>query len=312
MEDTLFLFWIKNNRKKRIIKGSHEGFNCFFKKKVKGLLTLFRFELPFAAGVSVLMGEILALGKFPSISEALLGFFSVFFISASALILNDYFDVEIDKVNAPFRPIPSGLVTRREVLLLSIAVTILGLLISLLAGLLVFVVAVPVWLVGFLYNWRFKKAGLIGNLMVCFSVGMTFIFGGLVVGLPFEKMVWYFALIGFLIDLGQEISVDALDAKGDSLAGSRSLAILWGVEPVIKLGSVIFFFVIGLSLIPFFLGWMESIYLTPILLMDLVILFGTIRLLGSKDEKPRRKYARLIYFGGILGMVFFIVFRLFI
>ena len=283
-----------------------------FRKKVKGLLTLFRFELPFAAGVSVLMGEILALGKFPSISEALLGFFSVFFISASALILNDYFDVEIDKVNAPFRPIPSGLVTRREVLLLSIAVTLLGLLISLLAGVQVFVVAVPVWLVGFLYNWRYKKAGLIGNLMVCFSVGMTFVFGGLVVGRPFEKMVWYFALIGFLIDLGQEISVDALDAKGDSLAGSRSLAILWGVEPIIKLGSVIFFFVIGLSLIPFFSGWMEIVYLTPILLMDLVILFGTINLLRSKDEKPRRKYARLIYFGGILGMVFFIVFRLFV
>ena len=281
-------------------------------RKIKGLLKLFRFELPFAAGICVLMGEMLALGGLPPIREALLGYFSVFFISASALILNDYFDVEIDKINAPHRPIPSGMVTPREVLFFSILVTLLGLLLSFLAGFQVFLVAVPVWVIGFLYNWRFKKAGLIGNLMVCFSVGMTFIFGGLVVGKPFEKMVWFFALIAFLIDLGQEISVDALDAKGDKLAESRSLAIIWGVEPVINLGSGIFFFVIGLSLLPFFAGWLENIYLIPILLMDLVMLSGTLFLLRSKEEKARRRYARLIYFGGILGIVLFVLFLIFI
>src|SRR5215467_13194681 len=95
--------------------------------KILGLFRLFRFELPFTAGVCVILGELLALGKFPNMEELILGFLSVFFISAAALILNDFFDIESDKVNAPERPLPAGLVTKREVVLLACAVTVLGL-----------------------------------------------------------------------------------------------------------------------------------------------------------------------------------------
>jgi 4-hydroxybenzoate polyprenyltransferase and related prenyltransferases len=84
--------------------------------------------------------------------------------------------------------------------------------------------------VGFLYNWWLKKAGLIGNLMVSFSVGMTFIFGGIAVNKPFETIVWFFAIIVMLIDLGEEIAADAMDIEGDSQAGSRSLALILGRE----------------------------------------------------------------------------------
>ncbi len=80
-------------------------------KKIKGLLRLLRFELPFSAGVCVVMGQLLALGKFASILEIAFAFLSVFSISASILVLNDYFDVETDKINAPDRPIASNLVT---------------------------------------------------------------------------------------------------------------------------------------------------------------------------------------------------------
>lgn len=72
-----------------------------FKRKLWDLFRLFRFELPFAAGVSVILGELLALGQLPTAREIILGFLSVFFISAAALIINDYFDLESDKINAP-------------------------------------------------------------------------------------------------------------------------------------------------------------------------------------------------------------------
>ena len=87
---------------------------------------LFRPELPFAAGVTVLMGEIVALGGLPSAREALLGFTCAFLLSASALILNDVFDLEVDRVNAPERPIPSGAVTVWEAIGLSVPVTLGG------------------------------------------------------------------------------------------------------------------------------------------------------------------------------------------
>ncbi|HSO11313.1 MAG TPA: UbiA family prenyltransferase, partial [Anaerolineales bacterium] len=93
-----------------------------FRKKLSGLFRLFRFELPFAAGVCVILGELLALGKVPTIWEMTLGFLSVFLISATSLILNDYFDLESDRINAPERPLPSGVVTKREVVFLSCVV----------------------------------------------------------------------------------------------------------------------------------------------------------------------------------------------
>ena len=173
-----------------------------FRKKLSGLFRLFRFELPFTAGICVILGELLALGEIPAFRELTLGFSSVFLISATSLILNDYFDLESDRINAPERPLPSGIVTNREVVLLSIAVTILGFITSFLLSFQTLLVVILAWIVGFLYNWRFKKTGLPGNLMISFSVGMTFIFGGIAVGKPIEVAVWFFGTLSLLINLG--------------------------------------------------------------------------------------------------------------
>jgi geranylgeranylglycerol-phosphate geranylgeranyltransferase len=280
-----------------------------FKTRMLGLFRLFRFELPFTAGVCVILGELLALGEPPTTTEIALGFLSVFFISAAALILNDYFDIESDKINAPYRPLPAGLVTEQDVVLLSIVVTILGFLISYLISLEALLVIILVWAVGFLYNWRFKKVGFIGNLMVSFSVGMTFIFGGITVGKSFEPIVWFFAIILMLVDLGEEIAADAMDIEGDRRIGSRSVALVLGSENAIKISGVIFLFVVVASSLPFLFGWLEWIYLFPILLMDVVILYSTSKLLDSRI-KNRRIYIRWIYLTGLLAFLIFIIIRM--
>ena len=279
------------------------------KTKVVGLLRLFRFELPFAAGVSVLIGELLALGTFPTVREAVLGFTSVFLLSAAALILNDYFDVAVDRVNAPDRPLPSGAVTRREVLWLFAVVTVLGLFTSSLIGLQALLVALLMWGVGCLYNWRLKRTGLLGNLMVSFSVGMTFVFGALTVGAPLESMVWYFAITGALIDLGEEIAVDALDAEGDREIGSRSLALTLGPEIALRISGGIFFAVVTFSSVPLLWGWVRPIYALPLLLMDGVIVYSTVKVLFTQTATPRR-YLRWIYLSGTGAMLLFLIMRL--
>ena len=280
-----------------------------FRTRMLGLFRLFRFELPFTAGVCVILGELLALGGLPTTTEIVLGFSSIFFISAAALILNDYFDVESDKINAPERPLPAGLVTERDVVLLSIVVTMLGFITSYLISLEALLVVILVWAVGFLYNWRFKKAGFIGNLMVSFSVGMTFIFAGVTVGKPFETIVWFFAAIVMLIDLGEEIAADAMDIEGDRQAGSSSLALVLGRENALKISGAIFLLVIVVSSLPFFLEWLEWIYLFPILLMDILILYSTSKLLDSRIVN-RRIYIRWIYLSGLVAFLIFIIIRM--
>jgi geranylgeranylglycerol-phosphate geranylgeranyltransferase len=277
--------------------------------KIQGLFSLFRFELPFTAGVCVIFGELLALGRLPSTREMVLGFLSVFCISAAALILNDYFDVESDKINSPQRPLPSGLVTGRDVIVLFVVVTIIGFVTACMISMEAFIVVFLVWIAGSLYNWRLKKSGFIGNLIVCVSVGMTFILGGITVNKPFEIIVWFFFLWVMLIDLGEEIAADAMDIEGDRKAGSRSLALVLGTQTALKISGAIFLLVVAASFIPFLLGWLELLYLLPILLSDGFILYATMRLLDSRTAN-RRDYIRWIYLSGMVSLLLLIIIRI--
>ncbi len=278
-------------------------------KKIKGLFRLIRFELPFSAGVCVIMGQILAKGEFASIHISVFGFLSVFLISASILVLNDYFDVETDQVNAPNRPIPSNMVLPSEALAFSLLLFFSGLLLSFLISIAAFLISILLSVIGFLYNRYFKKNGLAGNLMVSFSVGMTFIYGGATVGLPFNKLVILFGLIAASLDLGEEIAADSMDVKGDILINSNSLAIKYGNSTALKFSFYIFVVVILLSIIPFAANWFSIIYLIPIGVMDISIGYSSYKLLKSKNEEGRR-FIRWIYLGATFGLIVFIIMRL--
>ena len=153
-------------------------------KKVRALFELLRPELLFAAGISVIIGEIISLGNLPPLSEITLGFFWGLFLSAPALILNDLFDIEVDRINAPNRALPSGMVSINSVIILTIITTLSGLLVSFFIGKSAVFLYLGFWFIGFLYNWKLKEFGLLGNLSVSLSVAITIIMGAIVVGEP--------------------------------------------------------------------------------------------------------------------------------
>ncbi|MEO8355716.1 MAG: UbiA family prenyltransferase [Chloroflexota bacterium] len=278
-----------------------------FTKKLRGAIQLVRPELPFAAGVCVVLGEIVALGSFPALREIILGFLCGFFISGSAIILNDYFDLEVDRVNTPNRPLPSGIISPSEAILLTVITTVLGLAAAFMMGIPAFGLCVVFWLIGFLYNWKFKEAGLPGNLMVSSSVAITFILGGMAVGQPWNQVVWCFALMAFFIDLGEEIAGDAMDIEGDKKRASRSIAIMRGRNFALGVSGSLFGLVVLISFVPVLLGWLGTSYLLMISLTDLLIIVFTIRLLRSKTPEEGRRAMRGIYLGALFGLSAFII-----
>jgi geranylgeranylglycerol-phosphate geranylgeranyltransferase len=183
-----------------------------------------------------------------------------------------------------------------------------GLVISILIGLTLFFISLFLVLIGFLYNRFFKKSGLPGNLMVSFSVGMTFIYGGATVGAPLHHLVVLFALIAALTDLGEEIAAYTTDVEGDLLIRSNSLAIKLGDMPAVRISASLFVAVIILTLFPFAVQWLSEIYLIPIGIMDAAIAYGTVMVLRKKGSE-RKKYIRMIYLGATLGLVLFLVMR---
>jgi len=278
-----------------------------FRNKLFGLIRLFRPELPFAAGVTVLVGEIVAKDGLPSMQAALLGFICVFLLSASALILNDVFDLEVDRVNAPERAIASGAVTAGEAVGLSVPVTLGGLAAAWAISPSALVFGVFIWVVGFLYNWKFKRSGLPGNLMVATSVGSCFILGGMTVSELSTPMLWFMALGAFLIDLAEEIAGDAMDMEGDKMLGSKSLALRFGRTAALRVSAGIFALLFFLSLLPLIRGWLGIQYLLAITVADAALVYFTLRLLRSKNSKEGVLAMRGIYLGFTAGMIVYIV-----
>jgi geranylgeranylglycerol-phosphate geranylgeranyltransferase len=278
-------------------------------KKINGLIRLFRPELPTAAGICVTTGQVLAAGRLPPWQVGILGFICGFALSAAALILNDYFDYEVDLVNHPDRPLPSGAVTRSDVLWLTAATTLVGLLAALALGVSVLIISVIFWLIGFLYNWRYKQTGLPGNLMVCASVGVTFILGAVTMHAPWNGVVWSFAMMAFFVDLGEEIAGDAMDMEGDKKRGSRSIALLKGKRYALRISIALWGLVILLSFLPILMGWLGTSYLVMILITDVVLVYFSTRLLKSQTPATGRQAMRGAYLGATLGILAFLVGR---
>ncbi|NTU53980.1 MAG: UbiA family prenyltransferase [Chlorobiaceae bacterium] len=280
------------------------------KSKLHGLWRLLRFELSFAAGACVVLAEVLALGGLSTLRQGFFGFLSVFCIAAAVLALNDLFDIETDLINAPSRPLPAGVVTKRESLALSVAIALSGCASAAMIGFGAFVAACAMLLLGVLYNWKLKRYGLFGNLIVGFSTGMSFIFGGIAVGKPFEPVVLFLALMTMFVDLGEEIAADALDVEGDRQTGSRSLAVMLGPENAMRIAASLFALVIAGSAAPFAAGWFGWTYLPPIIAFDAVVAWSVWRLLEFRTPRKLR-YIRRIYLAGTAMLLTLIAIRLF-
>jgi geranylgeranylglycerol-phosphate geranylgeranyltransferase len=275
-------------------------------QKIGGAIHLFRPELALAAGICVLLGEAVALGTAPPFPVLVLGFVCGFFLSGSALITNDYFDLEVDRINAPQRPLPAGILTTSEVMALGMFAALIGLAAALAINLVALSLSLLIWVMGFLYNWKLKASGLWGNLIVCTAVAATFILGGIGVGQVWNPTLWAFSLMVFFFDLAEEIAGDAMDAEGDMQRGSQSIAIVYGKKAALWLSGVLFAVVIGLSFM--LIASSGGIgYRLIIPLMDLVIAYFMFRLFRSRTIEEGRWSMRALYLSGSVGLMAFLV-----
>jgi geranylgeranylglycerol-phosphate geranylgeranyltransferase len=278
--------------------------------KFRAISDLLKTELPVAAGVCVVAGQLLALGSLPSLAQAAMGFLTGFFISGTLMITNDYFDLEVDRVNHPERPLPSGRVTVPELAVLTIMFTIAGLATAAALGLPAFLIAAIIWINGVLSNWKLKESGLPGNMMVALPVAMTFIAGGVSVGQASSGLVWVFGALAFVFDLAEEIANGAMDIEGDRLRGSRSLAIVRGKKFALSVSGILYAVFIALTFVPYVLGWLGLAYLVLVVVTDLAVGYLVYGLLKSKTPKEGKKKTRQLYLTLLLFVFAFIAVRL--
>jgi len=153
---------------------------------------------------------------------------SAAFTAAAGNIINDYFDIETDRVNKPGRPLANGVIEKNNAAIFYISLNIVSLIIAAYISLVPFLIVLFVQIILLLYSFRLKKIPLLGNIVIAFLTGLVFIYGGTVTGNINNLIIP--AVFAFLINLIRELLKDIEDMKGDIFAGIKTLPIIKGIN----------------------------------------------------------------------------------
>ncbi|WP_435076172.1 geranylgeranylglycerol-phosphate geranylgeranyltransferase [Halococcus sp. AFM35] len=238
-------------------------------ERARGLLELTRPVNAVAAGMLTFIGAFVAGGLGMSVAVgAAVG--ATVFATAAGNAMNDYFDREIDAINQPDRPIPRGAVTPRVALGFSLLLFAGAVVLALALPLTAIAIAVVNLLALVAYTEIFKGLPGVGNAVVGYLGGSTFLFGAAAVGRVTEAVVVLFALAA-LSTVAREIVKDVEDIAGDRREGLNTLPIAIGERPALWLAVALLAVALLASPLPYLqetFGWP---YLAVVAVADLVM-----------------------------------------
>ncbi len=225
-------------------------------KQLKGLYKISRPMSTLSGGLAVIMGGYVAgTGHWFNVFLATLATLS---ISAAANAWNDYRDVEIDRINQPQRPLPSGMVTPKAALLFSVVMTLLSVLLAAFINLPAFIIAVSSAVLLYIYSWRLKSTVLLGNVVVAFISALSAMFGGVAAGNVVPSL-WLAAII-FTAIMGREVLKTIADYEGDLRQRIRTISTVWGKRPARILFFVLAWATLGMMMLPYLFSVYSPIY----------------------------------------------------
>ena len=226
-------------------------------------------------------------------------------ISAFALLsagnaINDYCDYEIDRINRPRRPLPSGRIRRRDALIFAILLVIMGIWLGTLINRNATGIAILVFIALASYAFWLKRMPLIGNLVVSGLTSLTFIAGGVAIDSVRGTLIP--AIFAFLFTTAREIVKDLEDTEGDLKNDLKTLAIL---NPKLAVQIAIGFMtsVVLFSPIPYLFGWYSWHYLLVVVLgVDLVLIGLAIRLWRDASKENFTRIQRWMKWDIFVGL----------
>ena len=221
-----------------------------FVSKWRGFFLLSRPVNVAIAMMSIYVAAVLT-GHIESLQKVIMACLSGGLIAAAANAINDYYDVEIDRINRPGRPLPRALISMKEALVFSLLGFAGGISMSLSINFYAFLIATTFSLLLFWYSSHLKRTVVLGNLTVSLATAFAFIYGGVAAG-HFEHALIP-AAFAFLMHFGREIIKDMEDVEGDRANQARTLPIVHGFSVAKSLVTATLGLLVFLTLVPHFL-----------------------------------------------------------
>ncbi len=256
-------------------------------------------------------------------------------IAAAGYIINDYFDVQIDAINKPYRVIVDRKLNRRWAILFHLLFSVAGVAISFYISyktgnsIIIIVNSGCVVLLWFYSTW-FKKSLLVGNVVISLltawvTIVVYFFVGGRLVYYygwqnsiqPFDIRKLFivtlsYSSFAFILSLIREVVKDIEDMPGDAKHGCRTMPIIWGV-PAAKIYSGVWLTVViaALGIILFYMlqtGWRAgSVYILIFIIIPLMYILRDLkRAKSTADYHNISNSIKFVMMAGILSMLFFI------
>jgi geranylgeranylglycerol-phosphate geranylgeranyltransferase len=276
--------------------------------KPSGFLRLIRPLNCLMMGFAVIVGASLVSALNFSIN-LLLGFVTSFTLTGASMAINDYYDREIDAINEPNRPIPSGSVSPKEALSFAAVLSLVGfaaaLITTLMTDMSCLIVAVITWMIFVTYTTKGKRTGLPGNLLVSTCVVIPFIYGGFVVE-NLKLSVILFTAMAFLSNTGREVAKGIVDVEGDRSQNVRTIALLFGKRTAAVLSSILSVLAVSLSPLPWLWDLVSDWFLPFVILTDAGLIVSSILLLRDCSRKNARRVKNLNLLWFTTGLLAFI------
>lgn len=201
---------------------------------------------------------------------------STVFIAAAGNIINDYFDVKIDRINKPEKLIVDKYIKKRVAILFHSVLNVTAVLIALL----MFFAHGFYWAILFhlfttfhlyLYSMMLKRKFLSGNIVISVLAAMVpilvylydmdvYSFAGNSEHEQAFHLMAYFALFAFCTTLIREIQKDFADMKGDAFYGCKTVPILLGLRK----GRIILFSIFSFTILTFIVLFVLKARINPV------------------------------------------------
>ncbi len=272
------------------------------------LLKLIRLHNCLLAGIGVWLGGYLTAAYIHNYHLTLAALAAALVCGAGNAV-NDFLDIEADKINHPSRPLPRGDLPLYLAILIAATFNIAALVLAALVNGAVLGVVFFAIILLLAYNFSLKKMPLWGNLAVSLLGGLTFLTGALVYGyaeisaLPGPLVP---AIFAFLFHFGRELIKDIQDSRGDIRVNLRTLPIIAKRRNIIALVTLVYLLLICLTFIPMWSRWYNMKFnLIVIFLVDWPLLGSVFYLLLSSRAGRFRVVSSILKVLMLLGIIAF-------
>ncbi|WP_440058916.1 geranylgeranylglycerol-phosphate geranylgeranyltransferase [Thermogladius sp. 4427co] len=175
--------------------------------------------------ISLLLFSGYRLDPWPALTAFLTGYLS----TSSSMLVNDYVDAPVDRLNKPWKPIPSGRADPGTALALGLGLGASSVLLNLPAGPLPLATVAAYTLLGVLYS--FSRKHWQSHFMVSASTTGPLVYGYILAGTPggWLSFTVLYSLIIFSATTGREVVKALQDLEGDRALGYKTIPVVYGV-----------------------------------------------------------------------------------